>query len=288
MAHPVLAPNRTAVVTGAATGIGLALARYFAQVGMNVCIVDTDATALGEAADQVAEAAVKGDQAVMARETDVSNFAAMCELKDAVYTAFGECALLVNNAVTRVGGNLLGDHDAWRRAIDVNMWGVINGVQAFVPAMVEQGNPCVVVNCGSKQGITMPPGNSAYNVSKAAVKACTELLQHELRSIEGCQVTAHLLIPGWTTTGAREHHSGAWLPEQVVNKMIDAIERNEFYILCPDNEVTTAMDHKRILWAAGDIVNNRPPLSRWHAEHADAFLKFQSGEMNLHELFPGI
>lgn len=288
MAHPVLAPDRAAVVTGAANGIGLAVAKRLVQLGMNVCIVDTNVEALGEAEEQVVAASTKGRQAVIAHDTDVSDFGAMCALKDTVYQTFGECALLINNAVTRAGGALLGSHDHWRRAMDVNLWGVLNGVQAFVPCMLEQARPCAVVNCGSKQGITMPPGNSAYNVTKAAVKACTELLQHELRSIEGCQVTAHLLIPGWTTTGDREHRTGAWLPEQVVNKMVDAIERNEFYILCPDNEVTTEMDHKRILWAAGDIVNNRPPLSRWHAEYADSFLKFQSGEMNLNEVFPGI
>ena len=86
----------------------------------------------------------------------------------------------------------------------------MNGIQAFVPTMVAQGTSCVVINCGSKQGITMPPGNSAYNVCKAAVKATTELLQHELRSRDGCAVSAHLLIPGWTTTGDKEHMPGAW------------------------------------------------------------------------------
>jgi len=288
MAHPVLSPGRTAVITGAASGIGLAAAKHFAGLGMHVCIVDVAGEALEHAAQEVTTAAIAGPEAVMVSATDVTDYDAMCALKSQVYARFGECALLMNNAVTRVGGDLLGSHENWRKSVDVNLWGVINGIQAFVPSMVGQGTPCTVVTSGSKQGITMPPGNVAYNVTKAAVKACTELLQHELRSIEGCQVNAHLLIPGWTTTGDREHKPGAWLPEQVVNKLVDAIDRGVFYVLCPDNEVTTEMDHKRILWAAGDIVNSRPPLSRWHAEHAEAFIRFQSGEMNINEAFPGV
>ncbi len=287
MTHPVLSPGRVAVVTGAASGIGLAAARRFVVAGMKVCLVDVREDDLKEAVTQVTKVAPAAAESVMSSVTDVADFDAMCALKDRVYDAFGECGLLMNNAVTRTGGSILGRNEDWRTAIDVNVWGVVNGVQAFVPAMIEQGTSCVVINSGSKQGITMPPGNTAYNVTKAAVKACTELLQHELRSLEGCRVAAYLLIPGWTTTGKREHKPGAWLPDQVVTKMVDAVERDEFYILCPDNETTAQMDHRRILWAAGDIVNNRPPLSRWHEEHAESFQRFQSGELNLHEVFPG-
>lgn len=288
MIHPVLSPGRAAVVTGAASGIGRAAARHFAGLGMNVCLVDVDEQELGLAAAEVQTAAQSRGARVISSMTDVADFDAMCALRARVLDAFGECALLVNNAVTRTGGAVLGSHADWRVSVEVNLYGVVNGVQAFVPAMIGQGRPCAVVNCGSKQGITMPPGNSAYNVTKAGVKALSEMLAHELRSIDGCQVSAHLLIPGWTTTGKREHRPGAWLPEQVVNKLVDAIARGEFYILCPDNEVTTAMDHKRILWAAGDVVNNRPPLSRWHAEHAETFTRFQSGELGLRDVFPGV
>jgi NAD(P)-dependent dehydrogenase (short-subunit alcohol dehydrogenase family) len=288
MLHPVFAPGRVAVITGAASGIGCAAARHFVALGMQVCMADVHGERLARAAGEVAAAAPGGADAVMHRVADVADFDAMCALEDGVRTRFGECALLMNNAVTRTGGDVLGRHQDWRAALDVNVCGVLNGIQAFVPAMVAQGTPCAVVNSGSKQGITMPPGNSAYNVTKAALKVATEMLAHELRCIEGCQVNAHLLIPGWTTTGDREHRPGAWLPEQVVTKLVDAIEAGDFYILCPDNEVTTEMDHKRILWAAGDILNNRPPLSRWHEEHAQTFLEFQAGEINLNEAFPGV
>ena len=256
---------------------------------MQVCLVDLAGDALAAAREEVAAAAADGAGAVIASATDVADFEAMQALRDEVHETFGGCDVLFNNAVTRVGGSVLASNADWHAAMDVNLWGVINGVQAFVPAMIERDAPGAVINAGSKQGITMPPGNSAYNVTKAAMKAYTELLAHELRSdLGGSHVSVHLLIPGWTTTGTREHKPGAWLPDQVVSKMIDAMERGEFYILCPDNEVTTAMDHKRILWAAGDIVNNRPPLSRWHPEHADAFQRFQAGEVSLGEVFPDV
>jgi short-subunit dehydrogenase len=143
--------------------------------------------------------------------------------------------------------------------------------------MVERGTPGLIVNTGSKQGITNPPGNLAYNMTKAAVKAFTEGLQHELRNTDGCRVSAHLLVPGWTTTGKREHKPGAWLPDQVVDMLIAGLDRGDFYIICPDDEVTPEMDRQRILWAAGDITENRPPLSRWHPDYADAFRQ-ASGE----------
>ena len=83
----------------------------------------------------------------------------------------------------------------------MNLWGVIHGTQAFVPGMIARGRPGLVINTGSKQGITTPPGNPAYNVSKAGVKVFTEALAHELRKTEGARISAHLLIPGFVFTG---------------------------------------------------------------------------------------
>ena len=270
MTHPVLHRGRAAVVTGAASGIGLAAAKRFAQLGMKVCLADIDAEALERAHAEVAE--IGAD--VLGSRTDVSDPASVAELKQAVLDRFGEVAVLMNNAVTRLKAKPWEEPEIWRRALDVNLFGVINGVQAFLPSMLEQKTPGIVVNVGSKQGITNPPSNPPYNVAKAAVKAYTELLQHELRETDGAQITAHLLIPGMTTTGKREHKSGAWMPDQVVDFMMAALERGDFYILCPDGEVTLEMDRKRILWAAGDIFDNRPALSRWHVDYKVRFEGF--------------
>ena len=196
-------------------------------------------------------------------------------LRDTVYERFGEVGLLMNNAVSRLGGGVWAPLADWQAAMDVNFWGVVHGVRAFVPRMIEQGTPCLVVNTGSKQGITNPPGNAIYNITKAALKTYTEALQHELRNTPDCRVSAHLLVPGWTTTGKREHRPGAWLPEQVIDVLLRGLGRGDFYIICPDGEVTPEMDRKRILWGAGDLTENRPALSRWHPDFADAFAKFE-------------
>ncbi len=134
-----------------------------------------------------------------------------------------------------------------------------------------------MVNTGSKQGITLPPGNSAYNVSKAGVKAFTELLAHELRRAAPGRLSAHLLVPGFTytcMTNRPEKPEGAWSADQVAETMIDGIGRGDFYLWCLDHETTRAIDERRIAWAAGDLIENRPALSRWHPDYADVFAAF--------------
>jgi short-subunit dehydrogenase len=150
--------------------------------------------------------------------------------------------------------------------------------------MIARGKPGLVINTGSKQGITTPPGNPAYNVAKAGVKVFTEALQHELRNTPDCQVSAHLLIPGFVWTGLTrrggrtEKPAGAWTAEETVDFMMDRLETGDFYILCPDNDVSRALDEKRIAWAAGDVIENRPPLSRWHPDYAEAFKDYVDGK----------
>lgn len=291
--HPALQSGRVAVITGAAGGIGLAAARRFQSFGMKVALSDIDEAELHAAARDL-EAGKPGT--VLAVAADVSRLEDVSRLRDRVWSELGPVSVLMNNAATGLGAGPWERYDEWKRVLDVNLWGVINGVHAFLPKMLEHGLEGLVVNTGSKQGITCPPGNTPYNVSKAGVKVLTEAVQHQLRSTPGCKLTAHLLVPGWTETAinrkatrdrarlagdssaqaapAGAKPAGAWTAEQVVDFMLAALDRGDFYIICPDNEVTSAMDKKRIQWAALDIVENRPPLSRWHPDYAAAFKKF--------------
>jgi NAD(P)-dependent dehydrogenase (short-subunit alcohol dehydrogenase family) len=279
MNHAALTRGSVAVITGGAAGIGLAAAQRMAQLGLRVCIADLGADRLAQAAQTLSGLAANGADDVMALETDVGNADDLRRLAQAVADRFGGTDVLMNNAGIQPGSSLFGPVDQWRRVLDVNLWGAIHGTQIFVPGMIERGRPGLVINTGSKQGITTPPGDPAYNLSKAGLKVFTEALQHELRNTPDCRISAHLLIPGFVFTGltarGREHKpDAAWTPEQTVDFMLTRLAAGDFYILCPDNDVSRSTDERRILWAAGDIVENRPPLSRWHADHAQAFADF--------------
>lgn len=280
MPHPAIVKDNVAVITGGASGIGFAAATAFARAGMKVCIADVDESRLAEAATKLSS--VTAATNVMTSAVDVSTIESVTELERAVRERFGGTDILMNNAGIQPGSTLFGEPDHWQRIIGVNMWGIINGSRIFAPGMIARGKPGLIINTGSKQGITTPPGDPAYNVSKAGVKAFTEALQHELRNTKGCHITAHLLIPGFvftglTAKGRTEKPAGAWTPEQTVDFMLARLEAGDFYILCPDNDVPRALDEKRMLWAMGDIVENRPPLSRWHPDYADAFKRFVEG-----------
>lgn len=273
--HPALEQGGVAVITGGASGIGLAAARHLARQGLRVCLADIGGERLEAARAALLADGAAGD-AVMAVPTDVGERAQIEALADRVTSAWGAVNVLMNNAGMQPGSSIFDAEGNWERIIAVNMLGVIRGSQVFAPRMIASGKAGLILNTGSKQGITTPPGDPAYNVSKAGVKVFTEALQHALRNTADCRVEARLFIPGfvWTplTYGGRsEKPAGAWTPEEVVAFLFAAVERSDFYILCPDNEVDRATDEKRILWAAGDIVENRPPLSRWHPEYGELF-----------------
>ena len=282
MPHPAMSPNNVAVITGGASGIGLAAAMQFAGLGMKVCIADLGSNRLAEAEAKISSVAPGGAANVMVRDVDVSRIEDVSGLETAVRERFGGTDILMNNAGIQPGSQMFGPLENWQRILGVNLWGVIHGSQIFAPRMIERGRAGLIINTGSKQGITTPPGDPAYNVSKAGVKAFTESLQHELRNAAGGRISAHLLIPGFvftglTARGRTEKPAGAWTPEQTVDFMIERIDAGDFYILCPDNDVPRHLDERRILWAAGDIVENRPALSRWHPDYAEAFAKFVKG-----------
>lgn len=294
----IFAPGKVACITGASSGIGREVARRCAKFGMKVYMADVDEPMLGEAAEEVGKlAAAPGD--VVGVVTDVADVASVGRLKDTVFAAHGACHFLHNNAGIGRGGGALAPLSDWERTLGVNMWGPIHGCQAFVPAMKASGAPGLVINTGSKQGITCPPGNLAYNVSKAALKVFTEGLQHEFRSEEGCKLTSALLVPGWVNTAitlksrrdaalakgeefdpstVHSHEgkpaAGAWSTTQTVDFLFEELEKGRFYIICPDNDVDRETDNLRMTWAMQDITQDRPPLSRWHPDYKEPFAAF--------------
>ena len=280
MPHPAMTRDQVAVITGGASGIGLAAAMRFAALGMKVCIADIGDAPLKAAEALLSAASSGGGANIMAAKVDVSSRDQLIALEAAVQKRFGGTDILMNNAGISPGAKMFGPLENWQRLLAVNLWGVIHGTQVFAPHMIERGRPGLIINTGSKQGITTPPGNTAYNVSKAGVKVLTEGLAHELRNIAGCRVSAHLLVPGHTYTGmtARtpEKPAEAWTPGQVVDFMLAGMARGDFYILCPDNAVTREMDNRRMRWAMDDLILGRPALSRWHQDHAAAFAAFMA------------
>ncbi|WP_417207792.1 SDR family NAD(P)-dependent oxidoreductase [Antarctobacter sp.] len=266
--HEAIKHGNVAVITGGASGIGLEMARRLASLGLRVCIADLPGETLDTAVDQAG--------AALGVACDVSDSAQIRALKARVEERLGPVDVLMNNAGIQPGSSIFDDAGTWERIIAVNLWGIIRSSQIFAPDMATSGCSGLIINTGSKQGITTPPGDPAYNVSKTGVKTFTEALQHELRNIDGCRTEARLFIPGWvhtplTARGRTQKPDGAWTPEQVVAVLLEALGRDDFYILCPDNDVDRATDAKRILWAAQDIAENRAPLSRWHPDYADAF-----------------
>ncbi|KAH7885196.1 NAD(P)-binding protein [Phlebopus sp. FC_14] len=275
--HPVIHVGRVAVITGAASGIGKAAAIELGKVGLKIALADITEDALAATGKEVA--AIVGEANVLVIPTDVSKIDEVVRLRDKVYEAWGEVAVLLNNAAIGPPSGSWEQLDNWRKTFEVNLFGVVNVQQTFVPSMLYQENQAMVINTGSKQGITNPPGNPAYNATKAAVKSLTEGLAHELRERPSCNVTAHLFIPGWTFTGMTARSGGvkpggAWSAEETVQYMLNHVRLGEFYILCPDNETRRELDQLRIMWAAADVAERRPALSRWHKDWKALFEEY--------------
>ena len=271
-------PKNTAVITGGASGIGLAAAENFAATGMNVVIIDNNSESIKKATP-VLEAAAAGRGKIVVHTADVTDLDQLNEIRKATFDTFGGVHCLMNNAGTGFAvGAPWENLDELTMTMDINLMGIVHGCHAFIPAMLESGQAGAVINTASKQGITRPPGNYAYNLSKAGVVAYTENVAHALREIPDCKLTAHLLVPGFVYTGMvaqflPEKPEFAWTSEETVEFMLPCLDRGDFYVLCPDNETTREMDEKRIQWNADDLIKNRPALSRWHRDYKDEFEK---------------
>lgn len=244
---------------------------------MNVIICDNNSSNLSSA-----KSAIKGK--VETVEMDVSKVEDFDNLKEKVEKEFGgKIDLLALNAGIGLRGSWP-DTSYFHTIMSVNLFGVIHGLNTLLPLITSHStasHPCSIIITGSKQGITNPPGNPAYNASKAAVKTLAEHLSFEL-SKSSPTTSVHLLVPGWTFTGLsgnapfakegeekKEKPSGAWTPQQVVEYAEEKMAEGKFYIICPDNDVSEEMDKKRMLWDRLDLVQGRPPLTRWREDYEE-------------------
>ncbi|KAI0403031.1 hypothetical protein F4802DRAFT_573481 [Xylaria palmicola] len=273
----VFASQNTAVITGGASGIGLALARKCVGHGMRVLVADLDEERLAAAKSAL------GDGASTVR-LDVGEFGAWGAVREKVEKDFGgRLNLLALNAGRQAKTSFAdADPSGFEKTLNTNLLGVVNGLTALLPlvkAAAASAGPAAVVITGSKQGITNPPGNPAYNASKAAVKAVAEHLAFDLAASDPA-VAVHLLVPGWTWTplagasSGRDKPAAAWTPEQVVDHLDAKMREGQFWVLCPDNDVTEDMDRRRMQWNTDDALLGRPPLSRWRDEYKDEFKAF--------------
>mmetsp|Transcript_5368 Transcript_5368/g.10371 ORF Transcript_5368/g.10371 Transcript_5368/m.10371 type:complete len:307 (-) Transcript_5368:1085-2005(-) len=291
-------PGNVAVVTGTSSGIGRAAALRWVVAGMHVWMLDCDEVEL-ETALKMAQKACQNGGTAKAVTVDVSDEEALKKVADDVFANHSTVHILFNNAGVGLGGGALTESSTVSKTLGVNFYGPLHGCLAFVPRMKERGEAGIVINTGSKQGITMPPGNLTYNVSKAALKCYTEGLEHEFmkeRTEGDGKLRAVLLVPGWINTSIlykaqREQQGekfdpekvffhegkpqpGAWMPSQVIDYLVQQVEKGSFYVICPDNDVDVETDKLRITWTFGDITEDRPPLSRWHPDYKDKFTQF--------------
>ncbi|KAL9050136.1 MAG: hypothetical protein Q9162_006807 [Coniocarpon cinnabarinum] len=270
MRASVFAAGNTALITGGASGVGLAVAQLCRKHGMKLAIVDNNAETLG-----MAKQTLGTEQPTETYQVDVSDQSQWPPLKEKVQKTLGGVDLLMLNAGMQIKGGW--ENSAYfEKILGTNLFGVIYGINTFLPLIQSQQSqkPSAIVITGSKQGITNPPGNPAYNSSKAAVKSIAEQLSYEMR---GSNTGVHLCVPGWTYTGlsgggpqpSSQKKDGQWYPEQVADYLKEKMDAGKFWAICPDNDVTENKDRRRMLWTAGDAVYNRLPLSRWREEYKD-------------------
>lgn len=269
------APGTTAVITGAASGIGLALAQRAAADGMNVVLADVDEAGLDAAA---ASLEVGAGGALLTVRCDVADADAVEDLAVGAHERFGSVELLCNNAGVGGGGQVaeLSRKD-WEWVLGVNLWGVIHGVTSFLPRMLESGRPAHVVNTASMAGFFATAGMAPYAVSKFGVVALSESMRAELA---GTSVGISVLCPGWVSTRIHESERNrpaeltverapraeelrdmirqvieSGLPASAVaDRVFDAVGADRFWIFThPEMVRATAARQEEVLAALDDL-----------------------------------
>jgi NAD(P)-dependent dehydrogenase (short-subunit alcohol dehydrogenase family) len=272
--------GRVAVVTGAASGIGRALAGRLAAEGMAVVLADVEASALDAAAADVAAEVDGGSDVVEAVVTDVSDPAAVDALAARALGRFGAVHVVCNNAgVVTLGSTWEQPLDDWRWVLDVDLWGVINGIRTFVPILIRQGTEGHVVNTASIAGLVPSPTIAPYNVAKAGVVAASETLDMELRQL-GAPIGVSVLCPGVVPTRIAESERNrpggastateldlptqhelpptALRPEQIADLVVAAIGDNTFWIVT--HEGSAELIKQRCLAMTGGGRPEIPPV----------------------------
>ena len=253
--------DRIAVVTGGASGIGRALALLFAREGADVVVADLDEAGMAETVAGVVQAGRRG----LAVKTDVSHLADVQALADRAFAELGAVHVVCNNAGVALWGGLESvSHQDWEWAMGVNLWGVIHGVEAFVPRMVAQKQPGHVVNTASMAGLIASQGLGVYNTTKYAVVGLSETLQKDLR---GHDIGVSVLCPMGVNTRIRQSERnrpatlrnataaregapaaregtaveliGRYLPpEHVAERVLRAIYANRLYVITHEEGLT--------------------------------------------------
>jgi NAD(P)-dependent dehydrogenase (short-subunit alcohol dehydrogenase family) len=274
--------DRVAVVTGAASGIGLALAERFAAEGMKVVMADIEGAALATAAERLRGKA----PAVLATPVDVSRPEDVERLARETYQAFGAAHVLCNNAGVAVIGavheHTLAD---WQWVINVNLWGVIHGVRAFLPRMLAGGDEGHIVNTASMAGLTTAPFMSVYDVTKHGVVALSESMYKELQ-VTGSPIGVSVVCPGLIDTNIMrssrnrpealaeagkagpmaqafgqslaDRLAGGYPPSEVAAQVAQGIREDRFYIVPAQPEVKGG-----IAIRAQDLIELRNPTLRY-------------------------
>lgn len=242
-------PGQVAVVTGAASGIGLAFATHFAELGLKVVLVDIN----GDRLAQVTENLSRSGGDVVARRTDVSDLADLQGLCAEVYDRFGGVDILCNNAGIFTAFRQFWEysHDEWQRVLAVNLWGVINGLRLFVPRMMAAGKG-YIVNTSSMAGLVLVPSNAVYNAAKKAVISLSETLKADLEAA-GSPLGVTVISPGWVESGlSLDPAMEGQIPEgmvlmkaaDVAKQLVVAIERDQLYLVTHQDSDEMVADYQ--------------------------------------------